>query len=60
MQLRSTLIALFVGALIGGAASGLLLFNGRLAGISNIVAGLVSPRRGEVAWRLSFVLGLLV
>ena len=51
--------ALLGGALIGGAASGLLYFNGRIAGISNIAAGLLSPRAGEVAWRLSFVLGLL-
>ena len=51
--------ALLGGALVGGAASGLLFFNGRIAGISNIVAGLLSPRRGDVAWRLSFVLGLL-
>jgi len=47
------------GMLIGGAASGLLLFNGRIAGISGIVAGVLSPRHGDVAWRLSFVLGLL-
>ncbi len=51
--------ALVGGALIGGAASGLLLFNGRIAGTSNIVAGILSVRSGDVAWRLSFVLGLL-
>ena len=55
----TVLTAVFGGALIGSAASGLLLFNGRIAGISNIVAGLVSPHRGDVGWRLSFVLGLL-
>ncbi|HVN85251.1 MAG TPA: YeeE/YedE family protein [Candidatus Binatia bacterium] len=59
MGLLSIGTALFGGALIGGTASGLLLFNGRIAGISGIVAGLLSPQRGDVAWRLSFVLGLL-
>ena len=46
------------GALIGAAASGLLLVNGRIAGISNIVAGLM-PWRDEVGWRWAFVSGLL-
>jgi len=46
------------GLLIGVAAALLLLLNGRVAGISGIVGGLVAPRRGEIAWRLAFVLGL--
>jgi uncharacterized membrane protein YedE/YeeE len=48
------------GALIGLAAAMLVLFNGRVAGISSIVGGLLAPRRGEIAWRLAFVVGLLV
>jgi uncharacterized protein len=51
--------ALLGGLLIGLAASVLLLFDGRIAGISGIVAGLVLPRPGEVGWRASFVAGLL-
>ena len=51
--------ALLGGMLIGLAASLLLLLNGRIAGISGIVGGLVLPRRGEVAWRSSFVVGLV-
>ncbi|HET7598470.1 MAG TPA: YeeE/YedE family protein [Burkholderiales bacterium] len=47
------------GVLIGVAAAMLVLFNGRIAGISGIVGGLLQPRRGEIAWRLAFVLGLL-
>lgn len=47
------------GALIGFAAALLLLLNGRVAGISGIVGGLLVPRRGEVGWRLAFVAGLL-
>ncbi len=51
--------ALVGGALIGLSASALLLFNGRIAGISGIVGGLVQPRRGEIAWRVAFLAGLL-
>lgn len=45
------------GALIGLAASFLLLLNGRLAGVSGIVAGLLQPRRGETLWRALFLAG---
>lgn len=48
------------GALIGLSASILLLFNGRIAGISGIFAGLLSPQRGDTGWRVAFVAGLLV
>ena len=47
------------GALIGFAAAMLLLLSGRVAGISGIVGGLLRPQRGDVAWRLAFVGGLL-
>ena len=47
------------GLLIGLAAAMLLLFSGRIAGISGIVGGLLRPRKGDVAWRLAFVAGLL-
>jgi uncharacterized membrane protein YedE/YeeE len=52
--------SLFGGALIGASASMLLLLNGRVAGISGIVGGLVRPRSGETSWRALFVAGLLV
>jgi len=48
------------GMLIGAAAATLLLFSGRIAGVSGIVGALLAPRRGEIAWRLSFVAGLLL
>ncbi len=51
--------ALLGGALIGLAASILLIARGRVAGISGIVGGLLEPKRGEVDWRLTFVLGML-
>lgn len=47
------------GMLIGVAASGLLWLNGRLAGISGIIAGLLSPCPKKETWRAAFTLGLL-
>src|SRR3546814_18878463 len=35
------------------------LTNGRIAGISGIVGGLLAPQSGETGWRIAFVLGLL-
>jgi uncharacterized protein len=46
------------GMLIGLAAAMLVLLNGRIAGISGIVGGLFTPRRGEIAWRVAFLTGL--
>lgn len=54
------LTGLVGGLLIGSSALLLLWANGRIAGISGIVGGLISPQRGEVAWRLSFVVGMLI
>ena len=51
--------ALVGGALIGLAAAMLLWFNGRVAGISGVLGGLLRPVRGDVAWRAAFVLGLV-
>lgn len=53
------LSALLGGALIGTAASLLLLVHGRIAGISGIVAGLLAPKAGDTAWRVAFTAGLL-
>jgi len=47
------------GAMIGAAAVLFALSTGRIAGISGIVGGLLRPYRGDVAWRLAFVGGLL-
>ena len=48
------------GALIGLAAALLLALNGRIAGISGIVGGLLPPRAGDMGWRLLFVAGLAI
>ena len=48
------------GLLIGLAAALLILLEGRIAGISGIVGGLLQPlRKGEVAWRMAFAIGLV-
>ena len=48
------------GLLIGLAVSLMLLFNGRVTGISGIVSGLIKPEKNETSWKLSFVLGLIL
>ncbi len=52
--------ALAGGVLIGLAAAAFVLLNGRIAGISGIVGGLLRPTRGDISWRVAFALGLLV
>ncbi len=51
--------ALAGGVLIGIGASVLVLLNGRVAGISGILGGLLRPAAGDVAWRVAFVAGLV-
>jgi uncharacterized membrane protein YedE/YeeE len=47
------------GVLIGIATAMFILLNGRIAGISGVLGGLLKPVKGDVAWRLAFVLGLV-
>ncbi|CAI0855031.1 YeeE/YedE family protein [Serratia quinivorans] len=51
--------ALAGGSIIGVAVVLLLLFNGRIAGISGITGGLLTPQGKEKAWRIAFLVGLL-
>lgn len=51
--------ALAGGMLIGLAAAAFMLLNGRIAGISGIVGGLLRPGPGDVTWRLAFAGGLV-
>ncbi|AVX36940.1 YeeE/YedE family protein [Yersinia massiliensis] len=51
--------ALMGGALLGIAVTVLLLWNGRIAGISGILGGLLQPKAGDIAWRVVFILGLM-
>ncbi|HSG03561.1 MAG TPA: YeeE/YedE thiosulfate transporter family protein [Marinobacterium sp.] len=48
------------GALIGLSAAFLLLVKGRVAGISGIAGGIILPEKGDVPWRILFVLGLIL
>lgn len=52
--------ALRGGMLLGLAAALLLIMNGRIAGISGIVSGLLKPVKGEVSWRFLFVIGMVM
>ena len=52
--------ALFGGLLIGLAASLMLWLNGRIAGISGVLGGLLPPAANEGGWRLLFLAGLLI
>lgn len=52
--------ALAGGLLIGAATAMFVLLNGRIAGISGIVAGLLVPARGDIAWRVAFVAGMVL
>ena len=47
------------GLLIGAGIALFALLNGRIAGISGIVGGLLRPSRGETGWRIVFLAGLV-
>ncbi len=52
-------LSLIGGVLIGISSALFILGNGRIAGISGILGGLLRPMRGDVQWRLAFLLGLI-
>ena len=47
------------GVAIGVAAAMFILLNGRIAGISGVLGGLLRPARGDVSWRVAFIAGLV-
>ena len=51
--------SLLGGLLIGVSSALFILANGRIAGISGILGGLLHPRSDDVLWRLAFILGLI-
>jgi uncharacterized membrane protein YedE/YeeE len=51
--------ALTGGALIGLSAGLFILFNGRIAGISGVLGGLLRPSADDIAWRVAFLGGLI-
>ncbi len=48
------------GVLLGVASALFILLNGRILGISGILGGLLPAKNNDAAWRISFLLGLLV
>ena len=47
------------GVLIGLSAVLLMLFTGRIAGVSGIFDGLINPQTSDRVWRAAFVAGLI-
>ncbi|ELG5189184.1 YeeE/YedE family protein [Vibrio vulnificus] len=47
------------GILLGISALTMLLVNGKVAGISGILTGLLIPKSRDFAWRLMFVIGMV-
>ena len=52
-------LSLLGGVLAGIASALFILNNGRIAGISGILGGLLSPRKDDIIWRIAFLLGLI-
>ncbi|ALO45479.1 YeeE/YedE family protein [Pseudohongiella spirulinae] len=52
--------ALGGGVLIGIAAAMFILINGRIAGISGILGGLLTPQKGDILWRALFIGGMVL
>ena len=53
-----------ISAAVGGGLAGLsavllMLFTGRIAGISGIFGGLINPQTSDRAWRMAFIVGLI-
>lgn len=51
--------ALTGGAVIGMAVAILVLFNGRIAGISGIAGGVLKMQKNNIGWRIAFISGLV-
>jgi len=52
--------ALLGGALIGLASVSLMIFTGRIAGISGILGGCLTLAAGDKVWRFAFIGGLIL
>lgn len=59
MENFTPIASLIGGLLIGFSASAVLFLNGRIAGVSGIVGGLLTPVKNDVGWRAAFVIGLI-
>ena len=52
--------ALLGGLLLGASSASLLLFNGRIVGISGVLGGALKVRSPDARWRWAFIAGLLI
>ncbi|HHX82471.1 MAG TPA: YeeE/YedE family protein, partial [Pseudomonadaceae bacterium] len=52
--------ALIGGALIGLGVAVMLLFNGKIAGISGVLGGALQKWVPDLSWRLAFLVGIPV
>lgn len=52
--------ALIGGMIIGLSAAMFVLLNGRIAGISGILGGLLTPTTNDTLWRVAFLAGMIV
>ena len=60
MENFTPLSAMLGGLLIGAAATLMLWTNGRIAGISGILGGVLVPKKTDMLWRVCFLSGLLL
>jgi uncharacterized membrane protein YedE/YeeE len=58
-QMNEFILPLIGGGIIGIAVSLMLLLNGRVTGVSGIVSGTLKWSRGDLGWRVAFILGLI-
>jgi uncharacterized membrane protein YedE/YeeE len=47
------------GMLLGLSATLLMLFNGKVAGISGVCTGILLPKNREFPWRVGFAIGMV-
>lgn len=59
MELNQSLYSLLGGGLIGLAVTVMLLFNGRIAGVSGILASSLARPERDSLWRWMFISGLI-
>lgn len=52
--------ALLGGIILGIGVATMMLFKGRVFGVSGLVGALVKPVKGEISWRVSAVVGLIL
>ncbi|NOH81716.1 YeeE/YedE family protein [Vibrio sp. RE86] len=52
--------SLFGGMLLGVSATLLMVVNGRTAGISGILNGVLTPKKNNTSWRVLFLIGMVL